>query len=208
MLINRSYGYCIIDRIWSVIKGYFGIMSENNEEKNYSDENKKRMMVAIAILLGFIDSKEDYPKLTKPQKAEVKKIFDQRQLHFYTDNPQRLSERDIQIQVAEQGITDKIDLYKIVGVKDNKTCPDCAAWQGKTVSMNPNGKYPTVQDFINNHGFHPNCRCSLQEIKTDEIPLKSKINPRYESRRSARPDIYNNACKVLKSNTYFCINTI
>lgn len=60
-----------------------------------------------------------------------------------------------------------------------------------------NHNYPLVEDFINEHGFHPNCRCSLLPLETDEIPLKSKINPRYESRRSARPDIYNSVPTTL-----------
>jgi hypothetical protein len=53
-----------------------------------------------------------------------------------------------------------------------------------------NHNYPLVEDFINEHGFHPNCRCSLTPVETDEIPLK-KINPRYDERKIIRPDIYN-----------------
>ena len=48
-----------------------------------------------------------------------------------------------------------------------------------------------MDDFIKSGGYHPNCRCSAQEIKTDEIPLKQEINPRYKARKQARPDLYN-----------------
>lgn len=175
----------------------------NEEKKDYKKENKKRMLIALAILLGFIDQKEDFSKLSKPQLQEVNKVFEEKKLEHLTNNPERLSERDIQIEAAEIGIEHSVQLYKIVGVKDNNTCPDCAKWQGKKVSMTDGTKYPTVQEFINEHGFHPNCRCSLQEIKDDEIPLK-KNNPRYESRKQQRPDIYNcKTNKVVNSNMFF-----
>lgn len=173
------------------------------ENKDYKKENKKRMLIALAILLGFMDQREDFSKLTKPQLQEVNKVFEERKLQNLTNNPERLSERDIQIEAAEIGIGHSVQLYRIVGVKDNNTCPDCAKWQGKKVSMSDGTDYPTVQEFINDHGFHPNCRCSLQEIKDDEIPIK-KINPRYESRKQQRPDIYNSKTnKVVHSNIFF-----
>lgn len=173
------------------------------EKKDYKKENQKRMLIALAILLGFIDQKEDFSKLTKPQLQEVKRVFEEKNLQYLTNNPERLSERDIQIEAAEIGIGHSVQFYKIVGVKDNKTCPDCAKWQGKKVSMSQGTEYPTVDEFINQHGFHPNCRCSLQEIKVDEIPLK-KNNPRYESRKQQRPDIYNcKTSKVVNSNMFF-----
>lgn len=45
------------------------------------------------------------------------------------------------MQVADTGNAAKIELYKIVGTQDDKTCPECAAWQGKTVTMHPDGKH-------------------------------------------------------------------
>lgn len=60
--------------------------------------------------------------------------------------------------------------------------------------------YPLVEDFINDHGFHPNCRCALLPIETSEIPLK-KINPRYETRKAANPAAYNTA--ILLSELVF-----
>ena len=48
-----------------------------------------------------------------------------------------------------------------------------------------------MDDFIKSGGYHVNCRCSAQEIDNDEIPLKQEINPRYKSRKQARPDLYN-----------------
>lgn len=83
-----------------------------------------------------------------------------------------------------------MQLYRIAGVSDDKTCPDCAAWRGKTVAMRPDGAHDTVQDFINQHGFHVNCRCSLQALDVKEIPL-NPLNPRYAARRAANPAAYN-----------------
>lgn len=98
----------------------------------------------------------------------------------------------MQIQVATAGVAEDVQLYRIAGVKDDKTCPDCAAWQGKTVAMRPDGRHETVQDFINSHGFHVNCRCSLQALETKEIPIDPR-NPRYEERRAANPAAYNSS---------------
>lgn len=101
-----------------------------------------------------------------------------------------MPEQQIQIQVADAGNAAKIELYKIVGTLDGRTCPHCAEWQDKVVSMHPDGKHETVQDFINNHGFHYNCRCSLQPLEVEEIPL-NPLNPRYEQRKAANPLAYN-----------------
>lgn len=98
----------------------------------------------------------------------------------------------MQIQVATAGVAEDVQLYRIAGVKDDKTCPDCAAWQGKTVAMRPDGLHETVQDFINQHGFHKNCRCSLQALDTREIKL-NRLNPRYEERAAANPGVYHSA---------------
>ena len=56
--------------------------------------------------------------------------------------------------------------------------------------MTADGVHRTVQDFINGHGWHKNCRCSLQELDTEEIKL-NRINPRYEERAAANPRAYN-----------------
>lgn len=163
------------------------------EEKDYTDENKKRMLIALAIMLGAnIENKlSEYPNIPKPILAEAKRIYIERQLKSIVEKPERISERDVQIQIANKGAADKIELYEIAGVKDQSTCKDCAKWQGKKVAMHKgNHNYPLVEDFINDHGFHPNCRCSIIPIETDEIPLK-KPNPRRDERKQIRPDIYN-----------------
>lgn len=92
--------------------------------------------------------------------------------------------------MAEAGNSSKVEIYVIVGTKDERTCEDCAKWQGTKVVMHPDGVHKTVADFINDHGFHPNCRCSLQPEKVEEIPL-NPLNPRYDQRKAANPRIYN-----------------
>ena len=117
-----------------------------------------------------------------------------------------MPEREVQIQVAEAATQQEMEtakdsssgqpipkqLYRIVGQQDSRTCPDCAQWQGRTVVMNPDGVHLTVQDFIDQHGFHPNCRCSLPEIQVQEKRL-NPLNPRYDARRAANPRVYNNS---------------
>lgn len=81
----------------------------------------------------------------------------------------RMPEREVQIKVAELGDSADVELYKIVGTEDERTCEDCSRWQGKVVAMHEDGEHETVQDFINDHGFHYGCRCSLQPLDTTEI---------------------------------------
>ena len=50
----------------------------------------------------------------------------------------------------------------------------------------------TLQDAINDGFLHYNCRCALQEISTQEIPLKP-LNPRYETRAAANPNVYHSS---------------
>jgi len=90
------------------------------EEKDYTDENKKRMLIALAIMLGAnIENKlSEYSNIPKPILAEAKRIYIERQLKSIVEKPERISERDVQIQIANKGAADKIELYEITGVKD------------------------------------------------------------------------------------------
>ena len=66
----------------------------------------------------------------------------------------------------------KTQLFKVVGEEDEKTCPDCAAWQGKIIAGTEDGIHPTIQDFIDSKAFHPNCRCALRPIIEEEKVMK------------------------------------
>lgn len=141
-------------------------MAEEKKEKDYSDENQKRLLIALAILLGFTDENniEKMNDLTADQKYIIRKEYEKRNLDELAKTKERLAERDIQIQMAEKGIDDGIKIFQIVGVKDDRTCDECRRWQGTELTLEKtNLGLPTVEEFINNHGFHPNCRCSLQE---------------------------------------------
>lgn len=146
------------------------------EEKDFSEENRRRLFLALAILFGAnVKSYDNIPAL---YMNLARKTYEERNFAPKVEIKERLPERDIQIMVAEEGIADKVELFKIVGTKDVRTCKDCAEWQGKTVTVSGKDKrYKTVQDFINDHGFHINCRCSLQALDTKEIPRKPP-NPR------------------------------
>lgn len=173
-----------------------GEMKMAEEQEDYSRENKRRMIVALAILLGakIENAASSYSSIPEEIKTEAAKLYKSMNMDLVTEQPARIPEQQVQIQAATAGKASGVQLYKIVGSRDDKTCPDCAAWQGKTVSMTDDGQHQTVQDFINNHGFHVNCRCSLQELSTKEIPL-NKLNPRYEARKAANPAVYHCAAR-------------
>jgi hypothetical protein len=90
------------------------------EEKDYTSENKKRMLIALAIMLGAnIENKlDEYKNIPPTILAEAKRIYIERQLKSIVEKPERISERDVQIQIANKGAADKIELYEIAGVKD------------------------------------------------------------------------------------------
>lgn len=145
------------------------------EKTDYSKENKERMLAALAVYMGLVSSPDNYGCLSDAHKLLVEAKYDNNALKSAVETAERIPERDIQIKVAEAGLADGVQVYRIAGVDDDRTCEHCAEWQGKTVTMgyNPFG-WPTVQDFINSHGFHINCRCSLQELSTEEIPRKKR----------------------------------
>lgn len=68
----------------------------------------------------------------------------------------------------------KIQLFKVVGEEDEKTCPDCAEWQGKIVAGTKDGIHPTIEDFMNSKAFHPNCRCALRPIIEEDKKMKKE----------------------------------
>ena len=68
----------------------------------------------------------------------------------------------------------KIQLFKVVGEEDEKTCPDCAEWQGKIVAGTDDGIHPTIEDFMNSKAFHPNCRCALRPIIEEDKKMKKE----------------------------------
>ena len=176
-----------------------------DDEKDYAEENRRRMLVSLAILLGW-DGHNDAPikDVPKTYMQQARRIYQDRNLGRLVEQEGRMPEREVQVQVAEAATQQEMEtarddtsgqplpkqLYRIVGQKDDRTCPDCAAWQGRIVVLHPDGAHLTVEDFINNHGFHPNCRCSLQEVETAEKRLNS-LNPRYDARRAANPQLYN-----------------
>ena len=76
-------------------------------------------------------------------------------------------------------------------VGDDKVCEKCAKWNGTIISLDGSSR-PTLQDAIDAGFLHYGCRCSLQELKTAEIPL-NPLNPRYDERRRANPSAYNSS---------------
>ena len=165
---------------------------EKEEEKTQKDENYEKAALYVAFLLGMyyksFDDLKAHPN--DLQKVNVK-IHENKNLLDQIQTEEKISDKDIQKE-AIKATEMNGKLMKIRTVGDQKVCPKCAEWQGKIISVDGSDKnYPSMDDFIKSGGYHVNCRCSAQEIDTDEIPLKQEINPRYKSRKQARPDLYN-----------------
>ena len=167
-------------------------MTEEKEEKTKKDENYEKAALYVAFLLGMYYKSFDELKAhpTDLQKVNVK-IHENKNLLDQIQTEEKISDTDIQKE-AIKATEMNGKLMKIRTVGDQKVCPKCAEWQGKIISVDGSDKrYPSMDDFIKSGGYHVNCRCSAQEIDTDEIPLKQEINPRYQARKQARPDLYN-----------------
>ena len=165
---------------------------EEKEEKTQKDKNYEKAALYVAFLLGMyyksFDELKSHPD--DLQKVNVK-IHENKGLLDKIQSDEKVKDKDIQREAIEAAeMSGKY--MKIRTASDQRVCPRCAEWQGKIISVDGSDKrYPSMDDFIKSGGYHINCRCSAQEISVDEIPLKSKANPRYQSRKQARPDLYN-----------------
>lgn len=175
------------------------------EEKDKTEmTNYERLLYAIAIAyalqLGInIRTQKSYKDLTPAQITFAKKKYEKNpELKQQVEQGRRITEEEIVKDVADISKQDNSDLVRIVTAGDPTTCERCKKWENKIVSLSGKNKnHPSLDDAIKDGFLHFNCRCALLNIQTDEIPLKSKINPRYETRRSARPDIYNSVPQTI-----------
>ena len=177
-------------------------MDAKQVEKTQSD-NFERMAFAVAVLyslqLGLDLKKQDsWDTLTPSQKMFAKKIFeDNPELAQLVQQPERLTEQQIVESTADLAKSqDNAKFMRIVSVGDDRVCSSCAAWQDKIVCLDGTSS-PTLEDAIDAGFLHYGCRCSLQEVTTEEIPL-NKLNPRYETRKAANPAIYNSKLNGVK----------
>lgn len=152
------------------------------ENKDISKENWERMLFAAAMLAGTDAS--TYAELARKDPdslfVAIKKMAKNPQLVEVVERAneleQRISEQDVQKIVSEIAQNEGERWLKIATAKDSRVCKACAEWQGVIVSNGPNSLgYPTVDDFINSNGLHYNCRCSLQELSTQEIARKGLL---------------------------------
>ena len=94
--------------------------------------------------------------------------------------PFRIGEQEVQriVKTVAESIVKAMglqqQLYRIVGPEDDKTCEHCKGWVGKIVVMSPDGKHRTVDDFVLQHGFHPNCRHMLQMV--DSVAMNNNAD--------------------------------
>ena len=92
------------------------------EKTDYSKENKQRMLAALAVYMGLVSSPDNYSRLSDEHKLLVEAKYDNNALKSAVETAERIPERDIQIKVAETGLADGVQVYKIAGVDDDRTC--------------------------------------------------------------------------------------
>ena len=177
-------------------------MTEAEKVANEAEETKKnnyeRILLAIAVLyanqIGMdIKKQSTYQQLTPAQKTFAKKKYEEVPgFSAQVNQGERLTEQQIVEDISQLSQTNNgSKKLRIVTVGDSKVCEHCKKWQNKIVSLDGSSK-PTLQDAINDGFLHYNCRCALQEITTTEIKL-NKLNPRYETRAAANPNVYHSS---------------
>ena len=177
-------------------------MTEAEKVANEAEETKKnnyeRILLAIAVLyanqIGMdIKKQSTYQQLTPAQKTFAKKKYEEVPgFSAQVNQGERLTEQQIVEDISQLSQTNNgSKKLRIVTVGDGKVCEHCKKWQNKIVSLDGSSK-PTLQDAIDDGFLHYNCRCALQEITTTEIKL-NKLNPRYETRAAANPNVYHSS---------------
>lgn len=169
------------------------------EERDNREENKKRALIALAMLIGAsVSSFEELAEDKQLMKRVEQRYESSPSLKKRVERPERVSEQDIQREMAKSSVDDNVRYMKVTTFGDDKVCEKCREWQDKIVTVDgSDSRYPSVNDFIKSGGLHYNCRCSLQELGTKEIPL-SPLNPRHGTREAANPSAYNSYIDLSK----------
>lgn len=94
------------------------------------------------------------------------------------DVDERVDEKTIFVETAkiayDQGSS---DYWKLNGTLDDKTCDNCKKWIGQIITMSGNDtRYKTYDQFVGDHVFHPNCRCSLTPVEVPKMTKKDLNN--------------------------------
>ena len=167
--------------------------AEQTKKKNY-----ERILLAIAVLyanqIGMdIKKQSTYQQLTPAQKTFAKKKYEEVPgFSAQVNQGERMTEQQIVEDISQLSQTNNgSKKLRIVTVGDEKVCPACAKWQGKVVSLDGSSS-PSLDDATRAGFLHYGCRCALQEITTTEIKL-NKLNPRYETRAAANPNVYHSS---------------
>lgn len=144
----------------------------NEEDKSNKEENKKRMLLALALIAGadveFSRTTSDadlWDQLPSGTQEKAIDLYDKYNLQKKIEIDERVPEKEIFVDSAkvayEEGET---DYWELKGTLDDRTCANCRKWIGQIITMSGNDpRYKTYDQFMADHVFHPNCRCSLHK---------------------------------------------
>lgn len=154
-------------------------MAETDDKTKKKNKNVEKALLYIAVLLGYdFASFEELAKDKDALETATVKLHTNKSLldKIQADSP--ISNIELNKEMAKTAIDDNQHLMRVTTVGDGKVCEMCGKWQGKIISIDgADADYPSLDDYIKSGALHPNCRCSLQELTTKEIPRKPP-NPR------------------------------
>lgn len=162
------------------------------QKKSQRDKNFEKIALYIAILLGMTHKTyEELAAVPEDLDKVVVKIHSDKDLLKKAMTDKRMPVKEMKAE-AQEVVVPGIKYMRVVTSGEASVCEHCRPWQNRILTVDGNDpRYPSIDDYIASGAFHVNCKCSLQELDTDEIPIKEP-NPRRPERAQARPDLYMN----------------
>lgn len=153
-----------------------------DEEKKIQEDNKKRILLAIALSLGMADGLDlskisSYDDLPGDIKDKAIKAYQSSNIDKSAETVQSLSKEDVlKIAAIAAYVENKTQYFKIVTTGDERVCDYCRKWQDKIVTLNgEDPRYKSLNDFLNSNGTHFGCRCQIVPVSPKK-PNSKELN--------------------------------
>lgn len=151
-------------------------MSEKN--KTTKDENFEKAALLVAVLLGM--TYKTYEELAANPDDLNKVVAKMHGSDGLMDNimqDKELSDKSLK-KMAIEATQPSSNFKRVKTSGQANVCDSCRPWHGKIICLDgSDDKFPSLDDYINSGAFHPNCRCSLEDID-DTSMNNSTLNSR------------------------------
>lgn len=149
-----------------------------DKDKTSKDKNFEKAALLIAVLLGM--TYKTYDELAaNPDDLNdvVVKMHGSDGLMDKVMQDKEISDKSLE-KMAIEATQPSSNLKRVKTSGQANVCDSCRPWQGKIICLDgSDSRFPSLDDYINSGAFHPNCRCSLEEL--DEYTMnQTTLNSR------------------------------